>query len=73
MFNIIALGDRVNFISVLFTYFIHTWNMNIDQVVYLGLLVFFAFYIASFSFVKTWKHEFLLGYVFKVQILVTNK
>lgn len=72
MVNIIALGDRVNFISVLFTYFIHTWNMNIDQVVYLGLLV-FAFYIASFLSVKTWKHKFLLGYVCKMQILVTNK
>lgn len=72
MVNIIV-GDRVNFISILFTYFIHKCNMSIDQVVYLGLLVLFAFYIASFLSVKTWKLKFLLGYVYKEQILVTNK
>lgn len=57
MDNIIALGHRVKFIPVLFTYFIHMWNTNIDQVMHLGMLVFFAFYVASLLSVKTWKHK----------------
>lgn len=57
MVNIITLGDRINFIPILFTYFIDMWNTNIDQVMHLGVLVFFAFYVASFLSVKTWKHK----------------
>lgn len=49
------------------------WDTNIDQAIHLGVLVFFAFYTASFLSVTAWKHKFLLGYVGKDQILVTDK